>query len=164
MGKFPYLKRFRIYTDKSPEEVYDLLQGDTATWGIAHYPLGDGAFVGKVGTSDFKVVPRPSWFHRTYSMAVLEGSIRTEDGETVVDVNMRFPWQVYLLFPLYFLMGIGFVIVEGPFPPFIYKLVFGFMCFVELCFWIYARVGFYFATRGVDEELEELLDGVVDDE
>lgn len=159
MGKFPYIKKFRIYTLKTPEEVRALMQGETAVWGIAHFPLGDGAYVGEVGESGFKVVPRPSWVHRTYSMAVMEGRIRTEGGETVVDVKMRFPWQIYLLFPAYFLLGMGFLIAEGPFPPVIYKVVFLFICGAELLFWIHARFGFYSASRGVEENLEELLEG-----
>ena len=41
-----------------------------------------------------------------------EGNIRAEEDETVVDVKMRFPWPVYLFFPLIILF-VGFVFWEG---------------------------------------------------
>ena len=159
MAKFPYIKSFRIYTEKTPEEVYAVLKGETAVWGMGHFPLGEGVFVGEVGGSDFKVVPRPTWFRRTSSMAVLEGSIKVEAGETVVDVKMRFPWQVYFLFPVSILLITGFILMEGPFPPVIYKLVFLFMCFVEFVFWVFSRIEFQFDAGRARENMEDLLGG-----
>jgi len=162
MGKFPYLKFFRIYTQKTPAEVHDILKGETAVWGMGHFPLGDGVFVGEVGTSYFKVVPRPTRLQKTYSMAVMEGSIKAEAGETVVDLKMRFPWQVYLLFPAIILLLIGFVLSEGPFPPVIDKLLVGFIFFVEVIFWIYARTEFAFDAGRARRDMEKLFGKAVD--
>lgn len=53
MSRFPYIKSFRIYTEKPSEEVYAVLKGGTTVWGMGHFPLGEGAFVGEVGASDF---------------------------------------------------------------------------------------------------------------
>lgn len=162
MGKFPYLKTFRIYTPKPPEEVYDILKGETAVWGMGHFPLGDGVFVGEVGRSDFKIVPRPTWLGRRYPMTVMEGSIKAETGETVVDVKMRFPCQVYLFFPVIILIPMGLFLSEGPFPPVIFKLLVGFIFFAEVIFWIVARTEFSFGAGRARRDMEKLLGQAVD--
>ena len=158
MAKFPYIKSFRIYTEKPPEEVYAVLKGGTTVWGMGHFPLGEGAFVGEVGASDFKVMPRPTWFRRTYSMVVMEGSIRAEEEETVVDVKMRFPWQVYLFFPILFGMG-GYAVWDARAFPVVCKMLFLFICVCIFIAWIYVRIEFYFEARRARENMEDLLGG-----
>lgn len=162
MGKFPYLKTFRIYTQKTPAEVYDILKGETAVWGMGHYPLGDGVFVGDVGTSYFKVVPRPTWFRRTYSMAVMEGNIKAEAGDTVVDVKMRFPWQVYLFLPLPVLMIMILLISTGPAPSIIYKVAAFMAVFFEMLVWTIIKLEFSYDSGRGRRDMEELLGESVD--
>lgn len=157
MKDYLYLSYFTIYTQKTPEEVCAILQEQTAAWGIGYWPLGEGVFVGEIGTSSFKVVPRPPWGSPRGFCAVLEGSIKTKADETVVDVKMRFPWSVYLLFPLVFLLVVGFLLWEGPFPPHIYKLVFLFVCGVEILFGAVAGCWFHFDARRAREDMEYLL-------
>lgn len=59
--------------------------------------MGEGAFVGEVGVSDFKFVPRPllvSLYPQSY--VVLTGSIREQNGDTVLDVKIRPIWGCYV--------------------------------------------------------------------
>lgn len=162
MGHFPYKMNFRIYTKKTPAEVHDILKGETAAWGMGHVPLGEGIFVGEVGTSYFKIEPRPSWFHKYYSMAVAEGSIKAEGGETVVDVKMRLPWQVYFSFFATILLAIAFLNMEGPFPSDLYKIVIPVMGFGEFIGWAYGRYRFHFDAKRARQDMEILLGESVD--
>lgn len=162
MGRFPYSKYFRIYTQKPLAQVRELLKGETAVWGMGHYPLGEGVFVGDVGTSYFKVVPRPTWFRRTYSMAVMEGSIKAEAGETVVDVKVRIPRQMYLLLPVPVLMAMVLLFSSGPVPPIVYKMIASFIAFFEMLVWIIIKIEFSYDSGRGRRDMEELLGESVD--
>lgn len=102
MKDYLNLSYFTIYTKKTPEEVCAILQEQTAACKMGYWPSDEGAFIGEIGTSSFKVVPRPTWLQPRGIHAVLEGSIRTEADETVVDVKMRLPWGAHLIVPLFF--------------------------------------------------------------
>ena len=85
-----------------------------------------------------------------------EGSIRAEEEETVVDVKMRFPWQMYLLFPVLFGMG-GYAIWDARAFPVVCKLILLFTCGFEFLSWVYVRIEFYFEARRARENMEDLL-------
>ena len=162
MGHFPYKMNFRIYTKKTPAEVYEILKEETAVWGMGHVPLGEGVFVGEVGASYFKVVPRPSLSRRYHSAAVAEGTIKAEAGETVVDVKMRPPWQVYLSFPATFLFAVGFLYLEMTPPPIVCKVFLVFICLSEIGAWFYGRSEFHYDADRVRWAMEKLLGESVD--
>lgn len=87
-----------------------------------------------------------------------EGSIRAEEEETVVDVKMRFPWQVYLFFPILFGMG-GYAVWDARAFPVVCKMLFLFICVCIFIAWIYVRIEFYFEARRARENMEDLLGG-----
>ncbi len=155
MGFFPKLY-YTIYTKKTPAEVYAILKGETAVWGMAHYPLGEGAFVGEVGASEFKIEPKTSWFRHHFSMAVIEGSIEEEAGETVVSMKVRVPYQMHLLFPMTLCMMAWFLISSSA--PLIVAVIAGVMlCLFWLITWIQTRGWFYFDAKGAKRKLEVLF-------
>lgn len=98
---------FQIVCHRTLDEVRSFLESKTASWGIGHFPLGEGAFVGEIGVSDFKFVPRPLLI-RLYpqSYVVLTGSIREQNGDTVLDVKIRPIWGCYVFDIIWPILGL----------------------------------------------------------
>lgn len=159
MKDYLYLSYFTIYTKKTPEEVCAILQEQTAACKMGYWPSDEGAFIGEIGTSSFKVVPRPTWLQPRGIHAVLEGSIRTEADETVVDVKMRLPWGVYLIVPLFFLFAMGFLVWDwkGPYTMYFLKMAVLSVGGIDLLYWVYVRCWFHFVAKRAREDMEYLL-------
>lgn len=114
----PYI-HFTITTEKTPEEARALLESVTAPkrkWfgnsGVTAY-TGDRDFIGKVGEADFKMVPMLSFGVHNDFQPVIEGQIRTAGSSTVVDVQMRSRWFVYVFYTLFFGAGVLLCLIAG---------------------------------------------------
>lgn len=160
MKNYLYLSNFTIYTQKTPEEVRAILQEQTTACKMGYWPSDEGAFIGEIGTSDFRVVPRPTWLQPRGIHAVLEGSIRTEADETVVDVKMRLPWGVYLIVPHFFVFAMGFLVWDwkGPYTMYFFKMAFLSVGGIGLLYWVCVRCWFHFGAKRAREDMEYLLE------
>lgn len=96
----PFLPRmkFQIVSRKTPGEVQALLQSVTDSerkWFRFTYP--DKAFVGRVGETDFRIMPVPGdivvlgikMHVKNSFLPVIVGRIRAEGSGTVLDIRMR---------------------------------------------------------------------------
>lgn len=160
----PYL-HFTITTEKTPEEVRALLQSVTdpkKKWfrnsGVtAHAEEKD--FIGKVGEADFEMVPRLQIATRNDFQPVIEGQIRTEGSSTVVDVQMRSHWFMYIPYILFFgidvflCLSVGAAFIQGI--PEKVETVLSAVFFV--LFDLTSRGWFYFPAEKARQKLEDLF-------
>lgn len=114
----PYI-HFTITTEKTPEETRSLLESVTdpekgllVYFGVATH-AGDKDFVGKVGDADFKIALRLRFGTHNNFQPVIEGQIRTAGSSTVVDVQMRSRWFVYVFYTLFFGAGVLLCLIAG---------------------------------------------------
>lgn len=166
----PHMK-FIIQTGKSPEEVQALLQSVTDTENKWLTVPGDKAFIGKVGETDFKFLPRLGEvlfagiiIHVKDSfLPVIVGQIQGQESGTTVIVRMRLLWFVTVFLCVWFgitgmifLAGLLTVISGQPDGWGITASAFGFILFGQLL----AKGGFYIPAKRAKRRLEELLEDV----
>lgn len=160
----PYI-HFTISTEKTPEEVQELLQSVTGArkkWfmnsGVTA-PAEDKDFIGKVGEADFEIVPRLRFVSRNDFRPVIEGRILAEGSSTVVDVQMRLQWFLYVAEVVFF--GVGVLLALSALD----ILMKGDMERLEdllmAVFWIVcdltSRCWFYFPAEKARQKLEDLF-------
>lgn len=160
--------KFTIQTGKSPEEVHRIMEAETAVRdGRIHFPSDGTDFLGEVGESDFKVMPRlPSGVRNSFQ-PVIVGHIRAQEGGAAVEIHMRLPWNVFAFCLVWFGMtGWCFAVCllnlimghpEG------WKGIAsaaGFVIFGQLL----VRAGFYIPAKSAKRRLEELMGGEVENE
>ena len=163
--------KFTIQTGKSPEEVQALLQSVTDTENKWLTVPGDKAFIGKVGETDFKFLPRLGEvlfagiiIHVKDSfLPVIVGQIQGQESGTTVIVRMRLLWFVTVFLCVWFgitgmifLAGLLTVISGQPDGWGITASAFGFILFGQLL----AKGGFYIPANRAKRRLEELLEDV----
>ncbi len=163
--------KFTIQTGKSPEEVQALLQSVTDTENKWLTVPGDKAFIGKVGETDFKFLPRLGEvlfagiiIHVKDSfLPVIVGQIQGQESGTTVIVRMRLLWFVTVFLCVWFgitgmifLAGLLTVISGQPDGWGITASAFGFILFGQLL----AKGGFYIPAKRAKRRLEELLEDV----
>lgn len=152
----PHLE-YSIDSTKSPEEINEILNSVTEPWGISFLDTRDAEFIGEVNPSDFRIVIYRKIGFKNDFRPVIEGTIRTEKGLTVIDIKMRLKLSV--LIPLTILFG-G-CILDGLFTVFTkgidgIPMLFGaaaIFAFVQ----VIARPAFYFPAKRAIARLEELL-------
>ncbi len=99
MIPFLLYKKFSIDSDKSPEEVRRIMEAETGPldrvvpFGLGLY--GGTVFMGEVGKTAFKVIPRPTPEVRNPAIPLILGQIRAQGNGTKVEGFMRLPWGVY---------------------------------------------------------------------
>lgn len=112
--------KFIIQTGKSPEEVQALLRSATDTQNKWLIVPGDKAFIGKVGETDFKFLPRLGevlfagivMHVKDSFLPVITGQIQGQGSGTTVIVRMRLLWFVFAFLCVWF--GItGMVFLAG---------------------------------------------------
>lgn len=163
--------KFTIQTGKSPEEVQALLQSVTdmeSKWPIVP---GDKAFIGRVGETDFKFLPKLGevlfagviMHVKDSFLPVIVGQIREQENGTAVVVRMRMLWFVIAFLCVWFgitgmvfLAGLLAVISGQPDGWGITASVAGFILAGQLL----VRAGFYIPAKSAKRKLEELLGDV----
>lgn len=163
--------KFTIQTGKSPEEVQALLQSVTdmeSKWSVVP---GDKAFIGRVGETDFKFLPRLGevlfagviMHVKDSFLPVIVGQIREQENGTAVVVRMRMLWFVIAFLCVWFgitgmvlLAGLLAVISGQPDGWGITASVAGFILAGQLL----VRAGFYIPAKSAKRKLEELLGDV----
>lgn len=163
--------KFIIQTGKSPEEVQALLWSVTDTQNKWLIVPGDKAFIGKVGETDFKFLPRLGEvlfagvvMHMKDSfLPVIIGQIRGQENGTTVIVRMRLLWFVFAFLCVWFgitgmvfLAGLLAVISGQPDGWGITASAAGFILVGQLL----VRGGFYIPAKNAKRKLEDLLGDV----
>ncbi len=163
--------KFIIQTGKSPEEVQALLRSATDTQNKWLIVPGDKAFIGKVGETDFKFLPRLGEvlfagvvMHMKDSfLPVIIGQIRGQENGTTVIVRMRLLWFVFAFLCVWFgitgmvfLAGLLAVISGQPVGWGITASAAGFILVGQLL----VRGGFYIPAKNAKRKLEDLLGDV----
>ena len=152
----PHLE-YSINSTKSPEDIYTILNSVTEPWGISFLDTRDAEFIGEVNPSDFRIVIYRKIGFKNDFRPVIEGTIRTERGMTVIDIKMRLKLSVLIPFTILF----GGCILDGLFTVFTkgidgVPMLLGavvIFAFVQ----VIARPAFYFPAERAIETLEELL-------
>ena len=155
----PHLE-YRIDSTKSPEDINTILNSVTDSCGISSFlDTRDAKFIGEVNPSDFTIVNYPRFgFKNDFDFRpVIEGTIRTERGLTVIDIKMRLKLSVLIPFTIFF----GCCFLDGLFTVFTkgmdgVPMLIGaaaIFAFVQ----VIVRPVFYFSAKRAIERLEELL-------
>ena len=152
----PHLE-YSMDSTKSPEDIYTILNSVTEPWGISFLDTRDAEFIGEVNPSDFRIVIYHKIGFKNDFRPVIEGTIRTESGLTVIDIKMRLKLSVLIPFTILF----GGCILDGLFTVFTkgidgLPMLLGaavILAFVQ----VIARPAFYFPAKRAIERLEELL-------
>lgn len=163
--------KFTIQTGKSPEEVQALLQSVTDMENKWLAVPGDKAFIGRVGETDFKFLPRLGevlfagviMHVKDSFLPVIVGQIRGQESGTAVIVRMRMLWFVTAFLCVWFgiagmafLAGLLAVISGQPDGWGITASAAGLILVGQLL----ARAGFYIPAKSAKRKLEELLEDV----
>lgn len=163
----PYI-HFTITTEKTPEEARSLLESVTdpekgllVYFGVATH-AGDKDFVGKIGDADFKIASRLRFGTHNNFQPVIEGQIRTAGSSTVVDVQMRSRWFVYVFYTLFFGAGVLLCLIAGA------ALIKGvpermeivLFAVLWILFNLLSRCFFFFPAEKARQKLEELFETV----
>lgn len=163
----PYI-HFTISTEKTSEEVRVLLQSVTdprKKWfsnSAVTTRTGDEDFIGKVGEADFEMVPRVRYATRNDFNPVIEGQIRTEGSNTVVDVQMRLSWFLYVVEILFFGVGVLLslevlvTLIKGDSE----QLKDVLMAIFWIVFDLTSRCWFFFPAEKARQKLEDLIGAV----
>ncbi|MFG6338071.1 MAG: hypothetical protein K1W31_06495 [Lachnospiraceae bacterium] len=167
--------KFTIQTGKSPEEVRALLRSITDTQNKWLNVPGDKAFIGKVGETDFKFLPRLGevlfagvvMHVKDSFLPVIIGQIRGQENGTTVIVRMRLLWLVFAFLCVWFgitgmvfLAGLLAVISGQPDGWGITASAAGFILVGQLL----VRGGFYIPAKSAKRKLEDLLEGEAEDD
>ncbi len=167
--------KFTIQTGKSPEEVQALLRSVTDTENRWQIVPGDKPFIGKVGETDFKFLPRlgevlfagVSVHVKDSFLPVIVGRIRGQESGTTVIVHMRLLWFVtaflcvwFGITGMVFLAGLLAVISGKPDGWGITASAAGFILVGQLL----TRAGFYIPAKSAKRKLGELLEGEAEDD
>lgn len=167
--------KFTIQTGKSPEEVRALLRSITDTQNKWLNVPGDKAFIGKVGETDFKFLPRLGevlfagvvMHVKDSFLPVIIGQIRGQENGTTVIVRMRLLWLVFAFLCVWFgitgmvfLAGLLAVISGQPDGWGITASTAGFILVGQLL----VRGGFYIPAKSAKRKLEDLLEGEAEDD
>ena len=154
----PHLE-YSIDSAKSPEDIYTILNSVTDSRGISFLDTRDAKFIGEVNPSDFTIVNYPRFgFKNDFDFRpVIEGTIRTERGLTVIDIKMRLRLSVLIPFTILF----GGCFLDGLFTVFTkgmdgVPMLIGaaaIFAFVQIIAW---PVFYFFAKRAI-KRLEEVL-------
>lgn len=151
---------YSIDSTKSPEEINTILKSVTTPWGIVP-PLSYGViFIGEVNPSDFKVIIYNKFGFKNVFRPVIEGTIKTERGLTVIDIKMRLSLFV-LIFCIICFGGAGLELLVGLFTGITKGLDGVAMLFGAAVLFVFgltlARIGVYFSGKTAMKKLEELL-------
>ena len=167
--------KFTIQTGKSPEEVRALLRSITDTQNKWLNVPGDKAFIGKVGETDFKFLPRLGevlfagvvMHVKDSFLPVIIGQIRGQENGTTVIVRMRLLRFVFAFLCVWFgitgmvfLAGLLAVISGQPDGWGITASTAGFILVGQLL----VRGGFYIPAKSAKRKLEDLLEGEAEDD
>lgn len=153
--------KFQIVSAKTLWEVRGILEEETAARdGMLRFTSDGKAFRGEVGESDFKVIPRLAPYIRDDFVPVVLGTMKSENGKTVVDVKMRLNGPAYLfsvfwfgMTGFFFLMSLLSLITGEPEGWKAAASAAGFILFGQLL----VRGGFYLPAKRARRKLEELL-------
>ncbi len=167
--------KFTIQTGKSPEEVRALLRSITDTQNKWLNVPGDKAFIGKVGETDFKFLPRLGevlfagvvMHVKDSFLPVIIGQIRGQENGTTVIVRMRLLWLVFAFLCVWFgITGMVFLagllaVISGQLDGWgITASAAGFILVGQLL----VRGGFYIPAKSAKRKLEDLLEGEAEDD
>ena len=155
----PHLE-YSIDSAKSPEDINTILNSVTDSCGISSFlDTRDAKFIGEVNPSDFTIVNYPRFgFKNDFDFSpVIEGTIRTERGLTVIDIKMRLKLSVLIPFTIFF----GGCFLDGLFTVFTKGMDGVPMLIGAAAIFafgqVFARTGFYFPAKRARRRLEELL-------
>lgn len=116
------LPRFddRIVSDKSPEELFLILNSVTDTRKTAFSISSNAEFIGKMTPPNFKIVSIPKIYRRNSFLPVIEGTICIEGDRTVIGLRFHLHWFVRIFLTIWFgmagfsfLVGLLLVLTEG---------------------------------------------------
>lgn len=153
---------YRIDSAKSPEDIYAILNSVTVPRGELFCDSRDAEFTGEVNPSDFKIVREVTGriYLENDFRPVIQGKIRVERGQTVIDIKMRLHLFVQIFLTVWF-GGVGISFLSGLLTvftkgengvPMLLGSV-GFFAFGQAL----ARIGFHFSAQYTRKILEELL-------
>lgn len=154
----PHLE-YTIDSTKTPEDINEILNSLTVPWGISLCDTRDAKFIGEVNPSDFRIVNYPRFgFKSDFDFRpVIEGTIRTEGGLTVIDIKMRLP----LLVLIFFIISFGGCFLDGLFTVFTKGIDGVPMLIGAVAIFVFVQViawpAFYFPAKRAIGRLEELL-------
>lgn len=147
----------QIISQKSPEEVADLLQSvtDSDKTSLCHFCK---AFIGTVRPDSFKIVSNIDY--RNSFLPVINGTIQADGTATKIDLQMRlslftriflYLWYSILVLPFFFLLLYNLLAkMEALFPLLVTTL------FLAVPF-LMARAWFYPPAQKALQQLNELL-------
>ena len=156
---FPRLE-YSIDSTKSPENIYTILNSVTAPKKMLFSYPDNIEFIGEVNPSGFKIVSKPKPYVRNSFIPVIVGTIRTERGQTVIDIKMRLYLFVQIFLTIWF-GGAGLGVLAGLLVVFTEGMSGVSVLFATVAFFAFgqglARTGFYFPAKNARRRLEELL-------
>lgn len=97
---FPHSEE-RIYSEKTPEDIYMILKSTTDSPKAA-CPSG-AEFVGQVCPRDFRIVPKINY--RNSFLPVLTGKLTEIQGKTVIDIKARMHILTRIILTIWFVMA-----------------------------------------------------------
>lgn len=164
MIPFLLYRKFSIDSDKTPEEVRRIMEAETepldrvVPFGLGLY--GGTGFMGEVGETEFKVIPRPTPEVRNPALPLILGQIRAQGNGTKVEGLMRLRWDAFAFCMVWFGMsGLYFAVcvlalIAGT--PDAWKGIAA-AAGIFLLGQILARGGFYIPARMARRKLMKLL-------
>ncbi|MCM1251431.1 MAG: hypothetical protein NC321_01300 [Clostridium sp.] len=155
--------KYSITSPKSPEDIKAALEAATVsekTFGVDTLRCAGGEFIGEVNLSDFKIVKKPRYFRSSF-WPVIVGTVRTENGTSVIDIKMRLLLFTYILCIIVFGM-LGLLVLLMFLSCLIdrtwesVKELLGIAAGLGL-FWLMVNGGFYIPAKSHLKRLEELI-------
>ena len=165
---FPRLE-YSIDSTKTPEDISTILNSVTAPKKMLFSYPDNIEFIGEVNPSEFKIVSKPKPYVRNSFIPVILGTIRTERGQTVIDIKMRLHLFVQIFETIWY-GGAGITLLVGLLAAFaevvgrvgpkltVFSLA---IIFYAVVFWGFGqaltRIGFYSPAKNARRRLDELL-------
>lgn len=149
---------YRMISAKSPEDLFLILDSVTNTRKFAFTISADTEFIGTISPPNFRIMSKINY--RNSFLPVINGTIYTKEGRTVVDLRFRLHWFVRIFLAVWFgmtglsfLIGLLLVLTERTAKPALLLTAASFLLVGQ----VLVRSAFYLPAKKAAARLEELL-------
>ncbi|MCM1254388.1 MAG: hypothetical protein NC321_16335 [Clostridium sp.] len=162
---------YNINSTKTPEDINAILNSVTVPGKDMPCDFRDAEFVGEVNPYDFKIIKKDSIYKSSIYKGniyiknsfkpVISGTIRTENGMSVIIIKMRL-YLFVRISSVFWFGGVGIVVILSGLNAFLIDGIKGALMFVSSAAMFavgeaLVRIGFYLPAKKAIKRLEELL-------